>query len=116
MRVCVRIDDKVCPGWFTVEQGIRQGCVLAALLFSIFFAAVLNVASTHFKADKGGMNTLEHLREKRRAGRRGGRGEATAGESVLATPLCGMLHSDDARVILQLLEQLRKTMGIIMVE
>ena len=48
MRVCVRLDDKVCSGWFAVEQGLRQGCVLALLLFNIFFAAVINVASTRF--------------------------------------------------------------------
>ena len=74
MRVCVRLDDRVCSGWFSVEQVIRQGYVLEALLFNNFFAAVLNVVSAHFKADKGGMNTLEPLREKRRAGRRGGAG------------------------------------------
>ena len=116
MRVCVRLDDRVCSGWFTVEQVIRQECVLEALLFNIFFAAVSNVASAHFKANKGGMNTLEPLRGKRRAGRRGGGGGATAGESVLATPLCGMLHADDAGVISPLPEKLRKIMGMIMVE
>ena len=90
MRACVRLDDRVCPGWFAVEQGLRPGCVLAPLLFNIFFAAVINVASTRFKADKDAMDALVHLRKKKGAG---GRGEATAGESVLATPLraCFML-------------------------
>ena len=54
------------------------------LLFNIFFAAVINVASTRFKVDKGIMDALVHLRKKRDAG---GRGVATAGESVLSTPL-----------------------------
>ena len=53
-----------------MEQGLRQGCVLAHLLLDIFFAAVINVASTRFKADKGIMDALVHLRKKR--GRGGG--------------------------------------------
>ena len=68
MQACVRLDDRVCPRWFAVEQGLRQGCVLAPLLFNIFFAAVINVASTHFNADKGIMDALVHLRKKRGAG------------------------------------------------
>ena len=48
-------------------------------------------------------------------GGKGGRGEATAGETVLATPLWGILHVDDAGVVSQSPEQLRKTMGTIVV-
>ena len=44
-----------------------------------------------------------------------GAGEATAGQSVLATPLWGMLYDDDAGVISQSPEQLREMVGGIVV-
>ena len=112
MRGCVRFDDRVCSRWFAVEPGLRQGCVLVPLLFNIFFVEVINVTSTRFKVDKGIMDALVHLRKKRGVG---GRGEATAGESVLATPLWGMLYADDARVVSQSPERLRKMTGVIVV-
>ena len=105
MRACVRLDDRVCSRWFVVEQGLRQGCVLALLLLNIFFAAVINVASTRFKADKGIMGHFGTPVEEKGAG---GQGQAAAGESVLATPLWGMLNADDAGVVSQSPEQLRK--------
>ena len=107
MRACLRLDDRVCSSWFAVKQGLRQGCVLAPLLFNIFFAAVINVASTRFKADKSIVDALVHLRKKRGAG---GRGEAPAGESVLA--LWVMLYADHAGVVSQLPEQRGRVRGV----
>ena len=76
MRACVRLDDKVCSGWFAVEQGLRQVSVLSPfLLFNISFAAVINVAYTYFKADKDVMDALVHVRKKKGAGGRGGGGK-----------------------------------------
>ena len=86
--------------------------MLAPVLFNILFAAVINVASTRFKADKGIMDALVHLTKKRGAG---GRGEANAGESALATPLWSMPNADDAGVVSQSPEQLRKMMSVIVV-
>ena len=77
IRACVRIDDRVCSGWFAVEQGLRQRFLLAPLLFNIFFTAVINGASARFKADNGLKDALIHVRKKRGAGRRG---EATVKE------------------------------------
>ena len=113
MRAFVRLDDRVCSRWFAVEQGLRQGCVLAPLLFNVLFAVFINLASTCFKADKGIiMDALIHLRKERGAR---GRGEAAVGDSVLATPLWGMLYADDAGVVPQSPELLRKMMGVIVV-
>ena len=112
MRACVRLDDRVCSKWFAVEQGLLQGCVLAPLLLNIFFVAVINLASTRFKADEGIMDALVHPRKKTGAG---GRVESTVGESVLATPLWGMFYADDAGIVPQSPEQLRKMMGVIVV-
>ena len=58
------------------------------------------------------MDDLGHPRKKK--GVRG-RGEATVGESVLVTPLWGMLYTDDAGVVSQSPEQLRKIGAIVVV-
>ena len=96
MRTCMWFDDRVSLGWFAVEQSLCQGYVLAPLLFNIFFAVVINVAYTRLKANIGITDALVHPRKRNSAG---GRREATAGESVLVTPLWGMLYADDAAVV-----------------
>ena len=64
MRLYIRFSS----GWFAVERGLRQGCVLAAHLLDIFFAAVINVSYTRFKADEDIMDALVHLGKKRGGG------------------------------------------------
>ena len=53
--------------------------------------------------------------EEKGGGVAGGRGEAIARESVLATPLWGMLYADNAGIVSQSPEQLRKIIGSIVV-
>ena len=60
--------------------------------------ALVHHDNTRFKAVKGIMDALVHLRKKMGAR---GQGEANAGESVLATLLWGMLYADHARVVSQ---------------
>ena len=91
MRACVRLDNRVCSGWFAVEQGLRQGCVLVLLLFSIFLTVVINnVTYRRFKADKDIMDASMHLRKKREVGEQG---EATAGEPVLTSGDAALGHA-----------------------
>ena len=99
IRACVRLDDRVCSRWFAVEQDLRQGCVLAPLLFILRGGYKCGLyAFQGGQRHHGRFGTPE---EEKQGGGAGGRGEATAGESVLAAPLWGMLYADDAGVVSQ---------------
>ena len=109
MRAFVWLDDGM-SGLFAVEQGLREGWVLALLLFNILFVAVIYVAyNTRFKAEKDTTDALVHLGRKRG---RGGQGEAAAREPALATPLWGMTHAYHARAISLSPEKMRRMMGV----
>ena len=89
IQTCVRLDDRVCSWWFAVVQGFRQGCVLAPLLFNVFFVAVISVVYTCLKVDKDIVNALVHLRKKRGVGGGGGSNcwRASPGDAALGHAL-----------------------------
>ena len=58
MRVRVPLDGGECSDMFDVEQGRRQRCVLAPLLFNIFFTAVLRVTEKRFIAVAARMHNI----------------------------------------------------------
>ena len=86
MRACVRLDDKVCSGRFAVEQGPRQRSVLALLLFSILYAAFINVVYARFEANEDTIDALVHLRKNRGVAENNQR-RASLGDTLLGHTL-----------------------------
>ena len=96
MRACVWLHDGECSDMFDVEQGIRRGCVLAPMLFNMFFtAAVLSVTEEHFTADAAILDSSMVKLQRKENGKRRGGGN---GQEEEARTLWGMLYADDAGI------------------
>lgn len=67
---CVRMDDGKSSEWFEIEQGLRQGCVLAPvyILIYIIFTAVLNAAKEGFLQNESMIKVQESSMKKGMSG------------------------------------------------
>ena len=95
MRACIRLDGGRTSEWFPVRQGLRQGCVLAPLLFNIFLTAVLSTAEKQFNEDPAVVADLVNIDFVPVPGF----GKEEWGESPRSTELFSMLYADDAGII-----------------
>ena len=64
MQACVQLDDGECSGTFDVGKGLRQGCVLAALIYNVFFTVVPRVAENLFFAGAAITDDMVQLQRK----------------------------------------------------
>eukprot|EP00904_Undaria_pinnatifida_P002495 jgi/Undpi1/12246/HiC_scaffold_5.g01922.m1 len=101
----VRLDDGECLDKFDVGQGLRQGCVLAPLLFNMFCTAVLRVGDKRFLADAAITDSMVQLQRKKEKGEkkgtsRTGKFDGRRGKNEEEVQrLWGMLCADDAGVV-----------------
>ena len=118
MKACVRLDDGESSDKYDVGQGLRQGCVLAALLFNMFFTAVLRVAEKRFLADPATTDNGVQVQRKEEGEKKGtsrtGKVDARRGEETEEVQiLWGMLYADDAGIVSRSSKGLERMMTVI---
>ena len=103
MPACVRLDDGECSDKFDVWQGLRQGCVLAPLLFNMFLTVVL-VAEERFLADAAITDNMVQPqrkgKDKKKGTSRTGKVDGRRGkEEEKVQRSWGMLYADKASIV-----------------
>ena len=63
-KIFMRLDGGKCSDMLDMKQGLREGCVLAPLLFNMFFTAVRRGTEKRFLADEDILNNMVELQPK----------------------------------------------------